>query len=218
MSVDQDQPDLANGLWFSESSLFFLVKDDEFPVGNGNTPLLALAKVVKKIIPYIPAVQEWIAENPAENEGEDPVLWWKKLAVMMINNGWNLAWHGTIHTNLSSEDLSSAIQKLPQAVFEPGQLDWPEDAIITINKIGRVELQPNLGKIAVIEKPVEYALDWGALTGKQATVEPTAELPAPEREVSEISARLKNLKSLLEDNLISEKDYELKKVEILSRL
>jgi hypothetical protein len=204
--IKSDDWIVSGGLWFSDEGFYYIIKDS-FGV-TATAPLRALASFVKSVLPHEAGVRDWIERNPpnktgdAEKDAQEAEMWWKKLCVVMIDNGWNVAWNGNIHTNNpDAKSLTKALKNVPQTVFENGQFNWPEDTIVTVKNL----------------EDEQYKMRLGTLLGKETnteSMEPTAVAP----EAMNPAIRLQKLKSLLDQNLISEVEYNSKKTEILSQL
>jgi hypothetical protein len=207
--IDNDGSDLDGGMWFSNTGQYYVIDDARY--GRTYTaPLRALTGFIKAILPHNVAVRQWISGNPVaktvetEQGDKDAEMWWKKVACVMIENGWNLAWGGSIHTkNLDAKSLIKALNNVPQAAFETSEseFNWPEDAVVTIKDM----------------EGEECVMRWGVLLGKEKYKETVEETPVA-ADVLDPATRLQKLKSLLDQNLISEEEYSSKKAEILSQL
>ncbi len=207
--IDNDGSDIVGGLWFSNTGQYFVIDHKRFGY-DAQAPLKAITCFIKVILPYDTAVREWIRAHPVakavetEQGDKDAEMWWKKVACVMIENGWNLAWGGQIHAkNLDAKSLIKALNNVPQAAFETSGsgLNWPEDAVVTIKDM----------------EGEECVMRWGVLLGKEKYKE-TVEATPVAADVLDPATRLQKLKSLLDQNLISEEEYSSKKAEILSQL
>lgn len=192
----------TNGLWFKKDGSYCLIDENKFG-STDQSPTKCLVTFVKNILLHEPEVRDWIGTNPPKSSIDEPEaeMWWKKVMVVMIQNGWNLAWAGCIHTNLDAKELTKVLKKVPQLVFEKGQLEWPYNGILTIQNLD----------------DDEYQISWGALLGKESNVESVEQIPKlPDN--SNLITRLEKLKILFEEKLISTEEYLAKKKEILSQL
>jgi hypothetical protein len=204
--IDNDGSDLDGGMWFSNTGQYFNISEK---IGRtARAPIVALTMFIKAILPHNVAVRQWISVHPmakvveTEQGDKDAEMWWKKVACVMIENGWNLAWGGSIHTNnLDAKSLIKALNNVPQAAFEESGLNWPEDAVVTIKDM----------------EGEECVMLWGVLLGKEKYKE-TVEATPVAADFLDPATRLQKLKSLLDQNLISEEEYSSKKAEILSQL
>ena len=208
---ESDSNGLPNGIWFSDEGMYYFIDDNKLD-NRATDPLCALSSFIKQVIQknlFDCPIKKWISYNRPQESGnveqdrEAAEKWWKKLSVVMIDNGWNLAWHGVIFTNLPVNKLAKTIEKIPPEVFETGKLDWPEDATVMIKPMDA--------------EADEVEMCWGALFGKQINGEP-AEQTLLASGISDPTTRLQRLKLLLEQSLISEEEYATKKAEILSQL
>jgi hypothetical protein len=143
---------LNNGIWFSDHGVFYFI-DDSIHFSTAQAPLNALSRFVKRVLPYYPEVKKWIANNPSKNS-TDVLTWWKMLAVIMIQNGWNILWHGQLFSNKYSEsEISKALKEVKDAT---DKLRWPPKAIIKIEDIN--------------ERHSGFQKNWGQLLGSDVQI------------------------------------------------
>ena len=109
-------------------------------------------------------------------------------------NGWNLLWNGYIHTNNSSPvALKTALGKCMDTLH---MLNWDPEAKIGVSCLGQTEVSYHI-TLASLESSPEKAK-------KTKTDDPVE--------------RLQKLQVLLEENLISNDEFEAKKREIISSM
>lgn len=212
MAVAEDGS-LKDGIWLLKSGDGYYL--DETQVKSADQleklPYVGASKVIELLISQgiqgnVPAelfdfegIRKWINENPPGST--DGKQWAMQLMAQAVLHGLMFIWRGEITTTLrGAADISTFLSPSKSLT---DRLGWPGYRLIAVNTMTKTGDSSS------------ELISWGQLLGENPEAYPPVE-PAPAS--SNPADALKNLKSLLDEGLISEEEFNTKRREILARI
>ena len=159
----------------------------------------------------VPPLRAWINMNPPPSGDEEKSIeWFNSVCKILILGGITLMWRGTIYTTLKEHGALAKLLALEAELVD--KLKWaPSDSVA-------------LHVIAPDEPAEETTVTWGTLLGlpspnsqeeNEVALPGLNTAPAP---LPDVGTSLKQLKSLLDEGLISQDEYTTRREAILARL
>ncbi len=212
---------MKNGVWlFNNGAVPGLFLDESKTDKPDSMPQKGAGKVASFLLqrePFldgiydVPPLRAWINMNPPPSGDEaKSIEWFNKVCGILILGGVTLMWRGTIYTTLKEPGALAKLLALEAELVD--KLNWaPSDSVV-------------LHVIALNEPAEETTVTWGTLLGlsspnsQEENKDALPDLNTAPAPLPDVGASLKQLKSLLDEGLISQDEYTSKREAIISRV